>query len=69
MSYQPIKFSKEQYMKLKEVIKKDYGNVSMTKGIFLITFLYQKYVPRNIKEVYKRRYYVSSDKRRSGING
>lgn len=67
MSYQPIKFSKGQYKRLKEIIRKDWGNVSLAKGIYLITFLYLKYVPKSIKETYRRKYYQPFNKKRAGL--
>lgn len=69
MNYQPIKFSKDQYEWLKEVIRNQFGNVSLARGIYIITFLYLKYVPSNIKRIYREKYYHSFNERRKGYYG
>lgn len=67
MTYQPIKLTKEQYRKLKSVIRHEFGNVSVPKGLYIITYLYQKYVPKSIKDSYRKKYYQSFSKRRSTL--
>lgn len=67
MGYQPIKFKKAQYLKLKNIVKRDWGNVSIPKGIFIITFLYDKYIPNHIKKMYRKKWYQPTNLKRRNI--
>lgn len=65
--YQPIKFTKEQYWKLKQIIRREFGNVSLTKGIYLITYGYLKLIPRHKRLIFSRKFYQPMGNRRRNI--
>jgi len=57
-SYQPIKFRKSQYLFIKSVVRGNFGNVSIPKGLYIIVYLFLKYVPSEVKQFYRRKYYT-----------
>lgn len=65
--YQPIKFTKQQYVKLRDLIRREFGNVSLAKGIYIITYLYVKYVPVSVKDTYRKKYYRGFNKSKRGL--
>jgi hypothetical protein len=67
MRYQPIKFTWEQYIRLKNLIRSEFGNVSLAKGLYIITYLYVKYLPKSIRNFYRRKYYTPFNNKKRGL--
>jgi len=59
MKYQPIKFTEEQYRILRAIIRKEFGNISLAKGIYLMSVLYKKHVPFGLRNKYRRIFYAN----------
>lgn len=69
MGYQPIKFGKKQYERLKSLIRKEFGNISLAKGIYIISYSYIKHVPLSIKKHYRKKYYTPFSSKKRGLYG
>lgn len=67
--YQPIKFTYKQYSKLRDLIRSEFGNVSLAKGLYIITYIYLKYIPESVKAHYKKKYYVPFTTKKGGLYG
>ncbi len=64
---QPIKLKSEQYTRVRNIIWKDWGNVSFSKGLFIIIYLYSLYVPKRIIKKYQDKWYQPFNKRRKNL--
>lgn len=64
MKYQPIKFTRKQYRQLKKLVRREFGNVSMTKGLFLISYIYDNHTNTKIKKHFRNKYYTPFNKKK-----
>lgn len=62
-----IKFQDKQFTELRKVITRDFGNVSLAKGLYIIMYLYLYHTDKNAKREMIKKYYQPFDKRRSNL--